>query len=360
MGLQCQACLPGARALVPLVTLIACALFALYLLRRDWKSSSATLEVCLFYMQLNSVLHGTASGAASGGGSTAWTWLPDWTQRLASLQPLAVECVGPCDTHCQFAILAAALSVPSALVVTAIGRRVWSAARGVEASSHAGSIELNSAAAGRPQASVVADGEPVTIAGHGELHTRHEQRAGPTLWTVAIYIAHVVYFPVASRALETFNCEAFHLLGGLRKTVLSSAPYAECSGAAYSTRATVSALLLVVVLALPALELWQLWRHRGDVERAPAHRHMRFLWSSLRSAALWWWPVILVTGRKLLLAGVLALLPFGSAWVPVTVVLLLFATIALQVACVCVCAVRGSRRDWHDIDVRVWVCTCSD
>ena len=87
-----------------------------------------------------------------------------------------------------------------------------------------------------------------------------------------------------------------------------------------------------------------LWPHRADVEQAPAHAHMRFLWSSLRSASLWWWPVVLVTGRKLLLATVLALLPFRSPWVPVTVALLLFSAIAFQVR-VQVCELRTSRGD---------------
>lgn len=90
-----------------------------------------------------------------------------------------------------------------------------------------------------------------------------------------------------------------------------------------------AALTLVWLCALPLCEAWACLRlfnrtDGGGSLVAP-------LWCSVRTPELWWWEVGVVPTRKVALAVVLALLPYRSPFLTLGVVLILSASVGLQV-----------------------------
>jgi hypothetical protein len=154
-----------------------------------------------------------------------------------------------------------------------------------------------------------------------------------------LYLLSLLYLPTSQRILEIFNCEAH--FGG-RVHFLVAAPYISCDSATYRAMLAAAVCFLVLytigILALFAAALRAVQRRlREGSEMQEMEELFGFLWlgtdldrrSLLKRDVLLFWELGVSNGRKLVLAALLALLPFESAYFPVSVLGVLMLLVVL-------------------------------
>lgn len=334
-GETCLPCHDSYAWLVPLVLAAAGAATLAAVWRAAGRAAAGrrTGSIAFFWLQVTAVLEASAEVHAAGGGgsSASWPWLTSARTWLASwvvLRPGALECVrGTAPAY--VSETAAELAAPLVVLVLALAV---------------------AAAASR-----CAVPERVRFA--------------------AAFATLSLFLPAATRAVQVFPCQT---IGGRRR--LAAAPYVKCdeNPALDSLRglaASVLALYCTPVLAAvwAVLRRERLMRQSGWDEGLLQHvaagggnddeanyddelaadgggfsagrkRGVAYLLllSTLRAPRrLWWWPLAHDLGRSVALALLVGLLPVASPLLPVSVFLVLGASMVAHAA------VRPSR---HALD----------
>ena len=111
-------------------------------------------------------------------------------------------------------------------------------------------------------------------------------------------LVQLVYLPVATTALSTFNCRKDN-----GPDYMTSAPYLECH---QSDRLTVSILLvLAFVVPFPLVSIWRF-------HRAKKANDKHLLGLLREPERMWWWVPVVMDGRRLVIAMLVSLLEWQS------------------------------------------------
>jgi len=274
---HCLSCFAGSEVLVPIFSVVG----AIILLAGLWISSgnirAASLTIAFFFLQLLEALpsNRTADGAAS------------LFLSFLYFRPFAWECVDNTLNASSrlFFYLGLVLSLP--FVAALIGSAVYLyGARGLS----------------------------------GAQMYSWRQSCKTRALEFGWMLAQLMYLPVAQSTLSTFNCRTDN-----GPPYVLAAPYLLC----HRDDMVLASALLLSVFVIP-FPLVSLWRHHRAL-----HRDDKHLLGSLRDPAKhWWWIPVVLDGRRLVIAMLVALLPWQSAWLapPVFLVLLsmLIAVLVLR------------------------------
>lgn len=314
-GGACMQCHDSFYALVPLSAAAAATALGAYLWRVAGSEPDGfrAASTALFWLQLTSILEASAQaqGAGSARSASVWPWLAAVRGSLetwAVFRPWAASCLSPDFDYLSAAVLT--LSAPLALAAAGAALRGVARAR----------------------------------------------------YSVA-WLLRALLFPVATTALQLFNCESQE---GVH--FLSAAPYVACEWSGRLLAARALALALLVAYVAPSLVVtWRLLsgaRHErvaaaraadldvpllslaepaaGQENEGVAHAPCdggrastlvdALFFASLRDpCSLWWWPVAYSSGRTLALAMVVGLVNETSPLLPVAVFVVLAASALLHV-----------------------------
>ena len=156
------------------------------------------------------------------------------------------------------------------------------------------------------------------------------------------FLLDLLYLPLTTAALETFQCEAPTVepyegapygAGAATIRYLRAAPHINCDAQSYRSMVGVAALIFgAFSVAYPlALVFGVVWPHRTRLDRSPYRNELGFLWSTTRQPQYWWWGVGFGYGRKLALALVLTSFRYRSIFVPLSVFVLLSCAVLLSI-----------------------------
>jgi hypothetical protein len=242
------------------------------------------VTICFFYLQLSEALD-SASPESSSGAAAAASSLSALSAVLY-FRPFALECIVPgADAT---TALAGWIMLP-VIVAAACAVVAWMLERRAVA--------------------VDSGGDTLAL-----------RRKAFAAWLTLIALA---YLPLTRSVLQAFNKE--HQDGA--PPFVSAAPYIAWDSREHDTMVALATIGLIYVLGVPAL-LFALAR-RTALSAAPSDdQGYAFLLSSVRDQrGLWWWESLVVNGRRLFVAALVALSPWRSEWLPF---IMLLALILLQ------------------------------
>jgi hypothetical protein len=288
------------------------ALAVLWVWQRDFPDESATIPICLFYLQLSEALETSLGPEDDDQTAVA---LGQTVSGLLYFRPLLPECIfGTSNLALSMVTFWTSLPFVVVFVFTGIA------------------------------AVLVRLGGPRT-----EIFRKTVSRC-----TCALLL---IYLPVARTALQSFNRES---QGGL--SFLAAAPYVAWNSASHRAMIALSVVSLVtfivpfpVVLLCQSHRVIKLWRaaikiRRRAIEAASAddvdaeeqcagswedetHEMIglldpSFLFASVRNVERFWlWEPLIVNTRRLLVACMVSLLPLQSQWLPFLLLLFLILSI---------------------------------
>jgi Leucine-rich repeat (LRR) protein len=285
IGAQCHACAPGTGVVVVLFSLLAAAAVVAI----SWSATAAnqhgaaatnTYAICFFFLQLNEALEQTLPPAAN---SSVLSATPSLLLGMFYFRPFAIECV----SHDADAVAALWLWFVIVALIPCVCAALYLVTRRLQPGPRLG------------------------------------QRALACAWS----LSSLVYLPVAQAALAAFNREQPE--PGVAAYV-SSAPHLEWWSARHREMVGVAvALLLCFVLPVPVLAFRRASASlsAGGAESDPAAAFIR------EWRLYWWWRLVVIDGRPLAVAALVALLPWRSEWMSVShFVLLVFFYSATLIA----------------------------
>lgn len=112
---------------------------------------------------------------------------------------------------------------------------------------------------------------------------------------------------------------------------MRAAPYISCASDHYHQLKIYSIISLLLVLSCPFINALRLWPIRNHLATSTLRHSMGFLVDCTQPQHLWW-NILIVPGRRLILALIVSQLPRGSVFVPVAVFGLLL-TIVIGLVC---------------------------
>ena len=349
VGLLCEACPDSAKWLVPLSFMLAALAFVAFLRLRNFARPGIAVSIWFFWLQLEGILTrvnqqleaGYDVGEAGSGQRGFMAPVQDVLQALATFHPFALQCV---DHGAGFIVqtnllLLTPVFMLAAFVVAFTLFKEWRWRT------------LN----GR-------------WAGVAELYEEWVHR--PRWGTSLLFTWSIMLFPIAHRSFEMFACDDAETVGesyDVDVSYLRAAPWIECNSPDHIKLILLAVAALVVFVIpfmvflahrlssfrdhkeeeapLATLDDMEMYELLDDDEQSVASTatmrsrsgtstHMSlicFLTASLRPT-LWWWPVAVQQMRALMLATVIALVPFHSVYLQMGIFAILLASLLLHVA----------------------------
>jgi len=153
-------------------------------------------------------------------------------------------------------------------------------------------------------------------------------------WAAFLYfLVDVLYLPLATQVLQVFGCVDLRTAQTTSERLyhLRAEPNLSCSGSDYAhIQGFAIFAVFAYVIGIPAFFFVRIFRERNRLDTTPVRHEIGFLWEPLKRETFFYYIVVLY-GRRLLLAVFLTQIPFRSIYMPMAISFLLIASVILSI-----------------------------